>query len=197
MGSSPTISSLLPTGAWTDPGPAPRSVAISFLKGSFYSPVCDNPALPVTTLAFCHCPHTCRVADVGLGFAKLFSWYFLHEPFWKDNCNGNIFSCQRFPDSKLESSELVFKLFPIFKDLKWTYQKKRKKGMPNKDTKKPASSCGHLQLNKWRMWIFWALLKRSESIHLLTLTLSSPHFVFKTIVLLLVVPSQPTISALK
>lgn len=42
--------------------------------------------------------------------------------------NGNIFSVQSFSDFELKSSESVFKLFPVFKDLKKkTHRKKQNK----------------------------------------------------------------------
>lgn len=42
--------------------------------------------------------------------------------------NGNIFSVfLSFSDFELKSSESVFKLFPVFKDLKKTHRKKQNK----------------------------------------------------------------------
>lgn len=83
--------------------------------------------------------------------------------------NGNIFSVQSFSDFELKSSESVFKLFPVFKDLK----KKKHTGKSKiRMTKCPISR----SINE--EFILWVLLEWSGY-------LPSPHCHLPSLMLVL------------
>lgn len=120
-GWSPTISSLLPRGAWA-PRPSPRISSHVLPPFVSFFPVCYNSILPVTTM-FCHWPWKGRVAG-GPGFLSWFSNISWVNHFGRVTVNSNTFSFQHFSDTKLKSSELVFDYSKFSKN--WNKHTKKK-----------------------------------------------------------------------